>query len=179
MGVDIRGRAAYAPFRGKDGLRGLSYVTKMLGAVGAIIGAIAAGIVTYTYWEERTTVDLTGTWKIVDTIEKSEYKDYIGLEVGFIVMITQDGQNITGHGDKWSENGKEIPPSSRTRIVLEGKIDGEKVTAIFEEKGHKRETGGLFKWRVSSDANTLSGSFESTAARTSGKSIATRLDNLE
>jgi len=45
----------------------------------------------------------------------------------------------------------------------------------FTERGARRSTSGSFSWIVTADAGALHGSFQSTAADTSGGSVARRM----
>jgi hypothetical protein len=94
------------------------------------------------------------------------------MKVGFNVSINQNGNDFTGKGEKISENGQSLPADSRTPIVVKGTIDGDKVEATFTESGALRKTNGRFVWRIDKASGGLTGTFVSTAARTSGKSAA-------
>jgi hypothetical protein len=54
-------------------------------------------------------------------------------------------------------------------------VDGRNVTLQFTERGAKRSTNGSFSWQLSADRTALRGSFQSTAANTSGSSLARRM----
>jgi hypothetical protein len=96
------------------------------------------------------------------------------MEIGFNVSIDQAGNDFTGKGEKISENGRSLPAAGRTPITVKGTIDGDKVEATFWEKGAVRKTNGRFVWRIDKGSGGLKGTFVSTAARTSGKSAATK-----
>ncbi len=118
--------------------------------------------------------DLSGNWSVVNTVEQTSYAAYRNMKVGFNVSINQTGRDFTGTGEKISENGRSLPATSRTPIVVKGTIDGDKVEATFSENGALRTTNGRFVWRIDKSSGGLTGTFMSNAARSSGKSAATK-----
>src|SRR5690242_8664069 len=116
--------------------------------------------------------DLTGNWTVVNTVEETAYEPYRNMEIGFNVAINQAGRDFTGTGQKISENGRSLPAAGRTPIQVKGTIDGDKIQATFSENGSVRKTNGRFVWRIDRGSGGLTGTFISTAARTSGKSAA-------
>jgi Domain of unknown function (DUF4388) len=118
--------------------------------------------------------DLTGKWNVVNTVQKTSYGSFNNLQIGFNLSIQQSGKGFTGRGEKVSENGRSLPPGSRTPIQVQGSINGDRVEATFYEQGTTRKTNGRFVWRVDK-AGGLTGTFNSTAARTSGKSTARKV----
>lgn len=118
--------------------------------------------------------DLTGKWNVVNTVSKTSYNSYNNMEIGFDLSIEQHGTGFTGTGQKVSENGRRLPAGSRTPIQLQGSIDGDRVEATFFEQGTARKTNGRFIWKINK-AGGLTGTFNSTAARTSGKSTARKV----
>jgi hypothetical protein len=115
--------------------------------------------------------NLSGKWNIVNTVQKTAYRSFQDMKIGFDLSINQSGKTFTGTGQKVSENGHSLPANSRTPIQLKGSIDGDRVEATFFEEGSLRKTNGRFVWRVDKSGG-LSGTFVSTAAATSGKSAA-------
>lgn len=118
--------------------------------------------------------DLTGKWNIVNVVQKTSYNSYNNLKIGFDLSIQQNGKGFTGRGVKVSENGRSLPAGSRTPIQVEGSIDGDRVEATFYEQGTARKTNGRFVWRIDKTGG-LSGTFNTTAARSSGKSTARKV----
>ena len=119
--------------------------------------------------------NLTGNWKVVNTVEQTSFQAYKNMEIGFNVSINQAGKDFTGKGEKISENGRDLPAAGRTPIEVKGTIDGDKVEATFLESGALRKTNGRFIWRIDKGSGGLTGTFISTAARTRGKSAATKM----
>jgi hypothetical protein len=97
------------------------------------------------------------------------------MEVAFNVSINQDGNAITGKGEKISENGRSLPTNGRTPIEMKGTVDGDKIEATFFENGKVRKTNGRLVWRIDKSSGGLTGTFITTAARSSGRSAATKL----
>ncbi|MFL6293609.1 MAG: PBP1A family penicillin-binding protein [Thermoanaerobaculia bacterium] len=125
--------------------------------------------------EAAPSSDLSGWWEMTNRIEETNYAQYKGLRLGYRVQLEQEGNRLTGRGQKWTEDGRTLGSSGRTPITVTGKIDGRKVTLSFTEHGAKRSTSGGFTWTLSADRTQLRGSFWSTAADTRGRSTAVRM----
>jgi len=119
--------------------------------------------------------DLSGNWKLINTVDQTSYQAYQNMEVAFNVSINQAGNVITGKGEKISENGRSLPANGRTAIEMKGIIDGDKIEATFFENGKLRKTNGRFVWRIDQGSGGLTGTFITTAARSSGRSAATKV----
>ena len=118
--------------------------------------------------------DLTGKWNVVNRVQKTSYRSFQNMNIGFELTINQSGKSFTGEGKKVSENGHSLPASSRTPIQLKGSIDGDRVEATYFEEGTLRKTNGRFVWRIDQASGGLNGTFFSTAASSSGKSAGKR-----
>ena len=116
--------------------------------------------------------NLNGEWRVVNTVQKTGYKSYGNMEVGFRLSINQKGKEFTAEGEKVSENGKTLPTARRTPIHVTGSIDGDNVLATFIEDGRMRRTNGRFVWKLKNDA--LTGTFVTNAANSSGTSAVTK-----
>lgn len=123
---------------------------------------------------ELATQNLSGTWNVVNTVEKTSYQSFANLRIGYRLRISQSGANFTAEGEKLSENGRTLPTIGRTAIHLTGVIEGETLGASFVEEGARRKTRGRFVWRLEREGTLLKGTFVSTAANSSGTSVATR-----
>jgi hypothetical protein len=117
---------------------------------------------------------LSGEWSMVNTIERTSYPAYANLRIGYHLVITQSGTEITGDGQKITENGRSLADYERTPIHLTGSVDQNSVSATFVEEGQRRSTSGRLEWTLASGGNQLRGTFSSTAAKSSGPSLATR-----
>jgi hypothetical protein len=118
--------------------------------------------------------DLTGQWRIINTVEKTAYRSFDNMEVGFRLTINQNGNEFTAKGVKFSENGQTLPAARRTPIELKGSIQGDKVVATFIEDGRARRTNGRFIWKLQNGRDGLAGTFVSNAANSSGRSAVTK-----
>jgi penicillin-binding protein 1A len=120
--------------------------------------------------------DLSGWWELTNRIEETDYAAFLGLRLGYRLQLEQDGNRITGRGQKWTEDGRTLPAGGRTPLTVRGTVEGETVYLEFTEQGARRSTHGSFEWRIARDGSTLRGSFTSTAAATRGRSVARRLE---
>ncbi len=118
--------------------------------------------------------NLSGEWILVNTIERTSFPAFTKLRVGYHLTITQAGTEFKAEGEKYLENGLEMNPSQRTPIRVNGSVSYDTVRGTFVEEGLRRTTTGSFDWRLLSDANELRGTFVSSAAKSSGSSVATR-----
>jgi penicillin-binding protein 1A len=125
--------------------------------------------------DEPAGTDLSGWWELTNTIRSTNYEAYKGLRLGYRIQLEQDGNRITGRGQKWTEDGRTIPSSGRTPITVTGRVEGGKVTLQFTERGARRSTNGGFTWTLSADRTALRGTFWSNAADASGSSLARRM----
>ena len=120
------------------------------------------------------TPNLSGEWSMVNTIERTSYPAYANLRLGYHLVITQTGTEFTGDGVKVTENGRSMADYERTPIHVTGSVDQDSVSATFVEEGQRRSTSGTLEWTLTTGGNQLRGTFSSTAAKSSGSSVATR-----
>ncbi len=125
--------------------------------------------------EDRETIDLSGWWELTNRIQSSEYEDYVGLRLGYQLKLEQDGNRITGRGQKWTENGRSLSGSARSPIRVSGTIDGTTLHLDFTEEGSLRSSHGSFTLHLSADRTALRGSFWSDVAGTTGSTLARRM----
>lgn len=125
--------------------------------------------------EEKAPSDLSGWWELTNRIQSTNYKDYIGLRLGYRIKLEQDGNRITGRGQKWTEDGRSLSGSARSPIRVSGTLDGDTLTLEFTEQGARRSSGGGFTLRLSADRTALRGSFWSDVAGTKGSTLARRM----
>ena len=151
-------------------------VLKIGSAFVILITLITGIILIIQFFESHPTINLTGEWKLINTVESTSYYLYQDMQLGYRIFLKQDGTKITGEGEKWWENEKEIPATAHSPISIEGTLDGMMVTATFTEKGARRITSGYFIWTVSPDGKILEGRFTSTAANSRGTSIGERIE---
>lgn len=120
--------------------------------------------------------DLSGWWELTNTIASTNYAAYRGLRLTYRLQLEQDGARLTGRGQKWAEEGAPVSAAARSPISVTGRIEGNRVVLQFTERGAKRSTTGSFSWTLApNNSNALRGTFWSTAADTSGSSVARRM----
>ncbi len=119
--------------------------------------------------------DLSGKWTVINSVDTTAYQSFKNMKIGFDLAINQTGSTFTGRGTKVSENGRSLSAGSRTPIHVKGSINGDMIEATFIEEGAARKSNGKFVWRIDRAGRGLTGTFGSTAARSSGKSAAVRL----
>jgi len=119
--------------------------------------------------------DLSGKWSVVNSVDTTAYGSFKNMKIGFDLSIDQTGSTFTGKGRKVSENGRSLPAKSRTPIEVQGSIKGDRIEATFIEDGTARKSNGRFVWRIDKSGRGLTGNFATTAARSRGKSAASRL----
>ena len=122
-----------------------------------------------------TVRDLSGKWTVVNSVDTTAYQSFKNMKIGFDLSIDQTGSTFTGKGRKVSENGRSLPANSRTPIHVQGSINGDVIEATFIEDGSARKSNGKFVWRIDRAGRGLTGTFNTTAARSRGKSAASRL----
>jgi transcriptional regulator with XRE-family HTH domain len=123
---------------------------------------------------ELSTPGLSGTWALTNEVQSTTYRAFQGLQLGYRLSLAQDGAIVTGRGEKWSENGREIPASRRTPIAVAGTLHLGRLELSFTERGTRRSSAGRFVWQISDDG-ALRGTFVSDAASSRGSSLARRL----
>ena len=115
-------------------------------------------------------VNLTGEWMITNTVVETSYPPYRDLRLGFRLVVHHDGVAFTGTGEKYLENGRQLPVTARSPIRLHGRVvEGSVIEATFQEEGRARHTQGRFRLTLQ-ERQHLSGTFVSTAANTRGTS---------
>jgi hypothetical protein len=117
--------------------------------------------------------DLNGEWEMVNTVESSSNASYINARVAFRLFIKQVGQEITADGEKIWITGRALESTEHTPIHITGLIKGDSVEATFVEEGLKRKSSGRFVWKFEGNKR-LGGTFVTTAADSSGRSVVTR-----
>jgi hypothetical protein len=123
----------------------------------------------------RPAEDLNGSWEIRNVVNSTSYPGYRGLRLTYRIVLRQDGERIFGDGEKWAENDRRIPAAERTPIHVSGEVVGREVRVQFTERSSRRVSAGSFRWRLSPDGGSFSGTFASSAADSRGSSAAVRL----
>lgn len=143
---------------------------KLLGCV-SILGTI---FVSYVVYEEYFVYnDVTGNWKVIDSICISSNPEFIGKKVEFNINLLQTGFNVTGNGEKNKFGGKN--EEFRSILKIEGKIKSKTILLNFSESGKTRTSFGFFRLKISENKDRMIGEFSSTAADTKGSAIFIKL----
>lgn len=116
---------------------------------------------------------LSGRWNLMTRVDDASQASYEGLRLGFHLELRQDGRRVTGHGQKWTENGRTLPDGARTPIDLEGTIEKGRLELRFTEYGARRDSAGRLSLRQTAGGE-FRGAFTSDAARSAGTAIARR-----
>ena len=127
---------------------------------------------------------LDGFWQFETTIEDTSYSAYKGMKVAYQVVLIQKDLELSGGGDKYSEQTATMLERSypsgkaRTPIEISGYIEKRLFSANIihlniHEFGSKRESTTFHKLTVD-DKGELAGTFFSTIANSKGKVIWTR-----
>jgi hypothetical protein len=106
---------------------------------------------------------LSGEWTLTNEVQSTNFKAFEGLQLEYRLTLSQDGVIVTGRGEKWSENGREIPSTRRTPISVAGTLYQNRLELSFTEAGTRRTSAGRFVWQVSDDGE-MRGTFSSDAA---------------
>jgi hypothetical protein len=122
------------------------------------------------------TAQLDGEWQVVNSVRDTSYKPYENLQLSYRIVIDQNGSQFSARGEKVSEGNSPLDGAAKTPIELRGSIEGDLIRATFVEEGTRRRSGGRFSWKLDPNGNRLVGTFSSSAARTSGSSIATKVN---
>jgi hypothetical protein len=120
-------------------------------------------------------VAVAGTWYLTHQIASTTYQPFMGMRLGYRLLLVQEGARVRGRGHKVSENGEMLPPGRRTPIEVTGRVEGDQLLLNFTEIGAARTSHGRMRLTVG-PGGTLSGRFASDAANSSGTSSARRLN---
>lgn len=144
---------------------------KLTAAIGGLITLVASVVTIQQYAESTTKYDINGEWTIETATQQTTYKAFEGLRETFKVNLTQNGTQFTGDGEKWSDQGQNLPTAAHTPLRISGTLDRSgRIHATFISQGALRQTSGGFDWQLSADGKNGIGSFTSTAADSSGTS---------
>ena len=117
--------------------------------------------------------NVTGWWTLTNEVQATSYERYRGLRLVYRLRLQQNGNRVTGTGQKWVENGRPIPRVSRIPIEVSGTIEGRRLMLKFTEQGFRRVSRGAFQLDVMDDGR-LGGTFQSDVAQSQGSSVAQR-----
>lgn len=120
---------------------------------------------------------LTGYWNVKYITDKTTYSPYLNLEENYDFLITQQGNVLSGTGEKISElsssESVEYDADKRTHVNLIGNLkynffSNSELDLSHLEKGRIRDSSRILKLRVLSN-NSIEGTYISTIADSSGR----------
>jgi len=153
----------------------MSWMKSVGAAVVGVVGIAAAWPTLHEYFEKKVNIEVTGWWYVDFTVESTSYRPYNGVVYGYRIAFSQNGKDVEGIGEKWSEDGKELPSAQHMPIRLKGISSQSQVKLTYELKGTKRETLGSVVLGPTNDSSLLQGTFTGTAADVKGKVVAHRM----
>lgn len=117
--------------------------------------------------------NLGGWWQVTNT------GDATGAEARgartYRIALRQEGARLSGEGEEWEEDGRQLTAGARTRIQLSGSIAGREVRLRYTEHGPGGTASGTITWRLAGGGDELSGTFSSAGSDARGASSAVRL----
>jgi hypothetical protein len=120
--------------------------------------------------------DLSGRWWVKHRVRSSRLPRFVGLEIEFYINLAQDGEALTGDGEKFAVGWRLAGRNEASRLELNGRVHGADVQiALVEHPPAKpdRTIFGSINWKVVNPGR-LVGEFRVDAADTSGSSEAVR-----
>jgi hypothetical protein len=123
--------------------------------------------------EDRAYADLTGSWNMVMTTEETTFKPFEGLEVEFLIFITQQKENVEGQGEKIKENREELSGKQKTKLSFTGNVQDSTVVLNYTNFGAKRVSLGQISLKLNEDGE-LKGTHTASAANSKGPVHMTR-----
>ncbi|WP_103867579.1 hypothetical protein [Aquimarina sp. I32.4] len=132
---------------------------------GTIVGIVAVLI---TVWQinKNKSSEFQGEWIMTSEIQDSQMSNYIGMNIEWVLHITQNGQELEGTGEKIKVNNIKLNYIERTNLRLKGSINGKQFIINYIENGKQRQTSGIFKGQI--NENIFQGEFSQTAADSKG-----------
>ena len=120
--------------------------------------------------------DLSGRWWVRHRVKSSNLSRFVGLEIEFYVNFLQNGETLTGEGEKFAVGWRLAGRNEASRLELNGKLTGADVhISLVEHPPAKpdRTIFGSITWKVVNPGR-LVGEFRVDAGDTSGSSEAVR-----
>ncbi|MGH9175756.1 MAG: hypothetical protein ACRD1H_15435 [Vicinamibacterales bacterium] len=117
---------------------------------------------------------LDGWWILTNEVLLASEQGPKPLRLRYHVQLEQQGDRVTGRGEKWTENGRSVPSDDRTPITVVGRLDGRTLALTVTQQGAQESIAGKVVMMLAGDG-VLRGSFTSDRARSRGSSIAWRM----
>ena len=147
--------------------------------VGALLTAVALHLA-YMFFNDHIAPppDLFGQWRFTEVYDNTALSDFKDLKVTYEVLLLQEGEEISGTGEKVSDQGPNQDPmeyvgENRTNIEVTGAIvnnylSGDMSLLHHSESGRRRESSTIHRLAICG-ADIMCGCYRSTIADTSGR----------
>jgi penicillin-binding protein 1A len=103
--------------------------------------------------------DVSGWWEVTNSVDETSDPEARGMRVTYRIALHQEGSEVTGDGERWTENGAPLPDGQRTNVHLTGVVSGRQVRLQFVEQGGRRISGGSFRLRLAGGGERMAGTF--------------------
>jgi hypothetical protein len=143
----------------------------------SLVGAVVVAVVFFLFSDfVFKPPNLNGKWLVATAVERTAYTSYEGMIVLFEIVLYQEGDRVSGTAEKLAEfaNGsmRVYEPAKRTRAEIAGAIDRnyltkDRLNIHWVEHGDERVSSTFFEILRFDDSHMV-GTFDSTAARSSG-----------
>jgi|ERR1051326_426102 hypothetical protein len=151
--------------------------------VATVIGGIVLALIFFLVRDKIYRLPaLSGLWTFWSTTETTSYKPYREMHLVFLVLLVQEGNRLTGTGEKIKEvtsSGiKEYVGKHRTHIQITGFIiqrffSADECIIHIKEAGELRDSSTIHNLKVTNESS-LHGTFVSTVANQTGRTCWTR-----
>ena len=119
--------------------------------------------------------DLTGWWELTDVVESSGHGAGAPRQIVYRVLLRQEGSLVTGQGERWAVDGRELPREERSAFRVAGAIFEREVVARFTEHDGGALATTTLRWEISATGDELRGSFAGSPIDAAGTSTARSL----
>ena len=151
--------------------------------IGTIVGGIILSLMFFTFNDFiHKPPNISGQWYFVNETIDTSYSKFKNLKVYYKVMLIQQNNLISGHGEKIQDelngNVTEYSGKGKIQIQISGNlkhnfISKDKLTIYYSEEGGIRKSSTFHNLVRFSDEE-MNGDFSSTIANSSGKTFYAR-----
>lgn len=160
------------------------YRNVLVETLAAIIAGLSLSILFFIFSDFiHTPPNISGQWYFVNETQDTTYEKFKGLKVYYKVMLVQQGNLISGHGEKIKDeldgevteySGANKIPIKITGYLKQNFISKDKLNLYYSEEGVNR-ISSTFHNLIRFNDTKMVGSFDSTIANSSGKTNYSRL----
>jgi membrane peptidoglycan carboxypeptidase len=118
---------------------------------------------------------LSGWWELTDVVESAGSRPAAPRRIVYRVRLRQEGALVTGEGERWAEDGRELPREARSAFRVAGAIFEREIVARFTERDGEALATTTLRWQITAGGGELRGSFAGSAADAAGSSTARSL----